>query len=49
MDWREYLSEFERLKEKYELPEEVVQLFEKMAHNLGSCQAALDSDDQLNK
>ena len=48
-DWRAYVEEFERLSEKYPIPEEVKELFMEMAHELGSCEAALDSDDQLNK
>ena len=49
MDWREYIIEFERLCEEFEVPEEVKELFIAMAHDLGSCEAALNSDDQLNK
>ncbi len=51
MEWREYIAEFERICEEnnVEVPEEIKNLFMAMAHELGSCQAALDSDDQLNK
>ena len=48
-DWRAYVAEFERLCAKYNVPEEVKELFMAMAHDLGSCEAALDPDDWATK